>query len=97
MYSSPKISKCQHYQLIGNHLARLISNTNKLLEVIDTFDITFSINDFLRNVLSKAVLLDAPAGEILRNDVIGTKLYETFEYDDVMEMFQFGRHSGKCI
>ena len=81
MYSSPKISKSQHCQLIGNHLARLISNTNKLLEVMDTFDIDFSINDFLDNVLSKPILLDVPADEILRNDVIGTELYETFVYD----------------
>ena len=48
---------------------------------MDTFDITFSINDFLHNVLSKAVLLDVLADEILRNDVIGTELYETFVND----------------
>ena len=64
--------------MISNHVARLISNPKKLSEVMDTFDITFLRSDSLHNVVSKAVLPDALADEILQNDVIGTEHYETF-------------------
>ena len=45
---------------------------------MNTFDILFSANDYLDNVVFKAVLPDAPADEILQNDIIGTELFETF-------------------
>lgn len=81
MQQPKTINPRQHYQLIENHLTRLIFSTKKLLEVTNTFDVLFSTNDYLHNVVSKAVLPDAPAGEILQNDVIGTELFETFVSD----------------
>ena len=55
--------------MIGNHLTRLISNTNKLLEVMDMFDVTFSTNGSFHN------------DKLFQNEVIGTEIYETFVND----------------
>lgn len=45
---------------------------------MDTIHLTFSPNNCLHNVVSKTVLPNAPADEILHNEVVGNELYETF-------------------
>ena len=44
------------------------------MDAIDIFDVSFSTNNSLYNVVSKAVLLDLSAEEILRNYIIGNDL-----------------------
>ena len=50
--------RTQHYQLLGDHLHRQVRNTKKLIDVMDTFELTFTENDAAFNVLSKAVIPD---------------------------------------
>ena len=70
--------KMQHYQLTGSHLARLIGNTKKILEVMDTFALNFTENDAVYNVISKAVLPDTVSNEILQHEAIGADLHKEF-------------------
>ena len=48
---------------------------------MDTIRVTFLPNDSLHHVVSKTVLPDAPADEILQNEVVRNELYETFVND----------------
>lgn len=93
----PKNFEKPDYQLIGRHLKRLISNTNKLLEVMDTFDKTFSTNIFLQNDMFKVDFPNAPAHEILQNDIIGSELSETFVNSRLHGISLFEHCSEKVI
>ena len=93
----PKNFEKPDYQLIGRHLTRLISNTNKLLEVMDTFDKTFSTNIFLQNDMFKVDFPNAPAHEILQNDIIGSELSETFVNSRLHAISRFEHCSEKGI
>lgn len=68
----------KHYQLTGSHLKRLCDNVNKLIAEMKIFDVTFTENNSVFNVISKAVLSEDIADELLQHDSIGMKLYEEF-------------------
>ena len=68
----------QHYQLAGSTNERISANVNKLLEVIDAFEIDFQSNDSVYNVVSKAVLPEDASSELLRHETIDERLYHNF-------------------
>ena len=68
----------QHYQLAGSTNKRISANVNKLLDVIDVFEIDFQSNDSVYNVVSKAVLPEDASSELLRHETIGEGLYHNF-------------------
>ena len=70
--------RTQHYQLLGDHLHRQVRNTKKLIDVMDTFELTFTENDAVFNVLSKAVIPDQVSDEILQHETIGLDLHKDF-------------------
>ena len=45
---------------------------------MDNYDVTFTENNAVFNVVSKAVLFEDVAGELLKHDSIGKNLYEEF-------------------
>ena len=67
-----------HYQLTGSQLERLSDNVNKLEAEMDNYNVTFTENNAVFNVVSKAVLPEDVAGELLNHDSIGKNLYEEF-------------------
>ena len=69
-----------HYQLTGSHLKRLCDNANRLKAEMDNYNVTFTDVTFTENntvfiVVSKAVLPEDVADELLKHERIGRKLY----------------------
>ena len=78
-YDIKHISKRKsHYQLSGSHLKRLCDNVSKLKAEMENYDVTFSRNDGVFNVVSKAVLSEDFVDEVLNHDSIGKKMYDDF-------------------
>ena len=78
-YNIPHIGKRKfHYQLTGSHLKRLCNNVNKLKAEMGNYDVTFTKNNAVFNVVSKAVLPEDVADELLKHDSIEKNLYEEF-------------------
>ena len=67
-----------HYQLTGSHLKRLSENVNKLKVEMEKYDVTFTRNNSVFNVVSKAVLPEEAATELLEHNSIGKKMYDEF-------------------
>ena len=65
----------QHYQLSGSTCSRISSNVNKLLDIMNEFNVSFEPSESVYNLVSKAVL---PSQEILQHKQIGSKHYQEF-------------------
>ena len=68
----------QHCQLIGSHLLRIRKNTTKLVGVMENFDLSFIEDSSVFNVVSKAVLPEIVADEVLYHQKIGDSMYKEF-------------------
>ena len=79
LYDVTNSSKRQyHYKLSGTHLSRMCYNIRKLVEMMQSFNLNFDDNSCVFNVVSKAVLPDSVADEVLNNHVVGDDLYQEF-------------------
>ena len=67
-----------HYQLTGSQLSRLCGNVKKLVVEMKNYDVTFVDNSKVFNVVSKAVLPEECATELLEHDVIVEEIYQGF-------------------
>lgn len=68
----------QHYQLTGSTNERISSNANKVIDVFDTFGVDFKENQAVFNLVSKAILPEEVADELLRHGKVGEELYCSF-------------------
>lgn len=68
----------KHYQLSGTASKRIMSNVKRTTQMMSNFDVSFEENDCVFNILTKAVLQKEVSDQLLRNDEIGKKMYQTF-------------------
>ena len=68
----------KHYQLTGSYLSRLCENTNKLLETMEEFNVSFDPCTCVFNVITNAVLPESAANELLNHQKIGKEMYNEF-------------------
>ena len=61
-----------------NYLGRICKNTTKLVGVMDNFDESFIEDSSVFNVVSKAVLPENVADEVLNHQKIGDSMYKEF-------------------
>ena len=74
----------QHYQLTGSTNQRIHRNVQKLLDTMASFSVTFAAeNDSVYNVVSKAVLPETVANDLLHHQRIGFDLYNEFISDRI--------------
>ena len=71
-------SRIHHYQFTGSANSRVALNVQKLLDVYDTFGVSFEENEFVMNIVSKAVLPVEIATKLLQHERIGEELYQSF-------------------
>lgn len=68
-------SRIRHYQLTGSTNSRISNNVNKLMNMYDTFDVSFQPSDAVINIISKAVLPTDIARKSLQHSKIDHELY----------------------
>lgn len=68
----------EHYQLTGSTGSRIANNIVNLLNIFETFEISFIESDSVMNVVSKAVLPTNVALELLQHQMIGEETYTQF-------------------
>lgn len=73
----------QHYQLKGAFNKRLHSNVEKIVNAMESFDVSFSPSEYLTNVVTKAVLPKKTSEEFLKHEQIGKARYDTFIKDRI--------------
>ena len=74
--NSDKINREYHYQLTGGTNKKIIDNVGNLKEVMKTYDVTFDKADFVFNIISKRVLPEKAAEELLDIRNIGENIVQ---------------------
>jgi len=67
-----------HYQLTGSMNLRVIRNVNKLVETMQTFDVSFNESDIVYSLISKSVLCDRAQADVLSQVSSGREMYASF-------------------
>ena len=77
-FNSGKINREDHYQLTAGTNKRITDNVGKLKEVIKIYDVTFGKTDSVFNLISKRVLPEKAAEELLDIRNVGETIYKEF-------------------
>ena len=73
-----EINREDHYQLTAGTNKRITDNAGKLKEVIKIYDVTFGKTDSVFNIISKRVLPEKAADELLDIRNVGKAIYKEF-------------------
>ena len=76
--NSDKINGQDHYQLTWGTNKEITDNKGKLKEVMKAYDVIFDKTDSVFNIISKRVLPEKAAEELLDTRNIGENMYEEF-------------------
>ena len=74
-----------HYQLSGSTYTRIVKKVEKVLESLDNFGVDFKEESCVFNIVTKAVLPESSAAELLTHRSIGQDLYELFPKERIKE------------
>ena len=74
--NSDKIDREYHYQLTGGTNKKIMDNVGNLKEVMKAYDVTFDKADFVFNIISKRVLPEKAAEELLDIRNIGGNILQ---------------------
>ena len=72
-----------HYQLNGSTNTRIVKNVENVLESLDTFGVDFMEESYVFNIVTKTVLPESSAAELLNHQSIGQGLCELFSKERI--------------
>ena len=85
-----------HYQLSGSTKDRIHTNVKKIVAVMESFSFGFEETDCVHNVVSKAVLPQSIANDVLNHSTIGENLYKAFIGDRINGATSIWAPMKKC-
>ena len=71
-------SRTEHYQHSISFNNRILSNTSKLSEKLESFEVTFDKNENVYNIITKSVLPEKVQKQVLSHKLTGYELYQSF-------------------